>query len=400
MLNTKQLQTLRDLVSINPDNGDAGALCGKGYREIAEKLGESLGVPVTADSVRHYIRAWRRESALHLVPPQHGWPKGKKRNQARGRKPLPWAFMYRELLALTGWSVSQLHAELKSAGFDALPARRTLQEQIERSGTLEALPSVRRHGRVKLTDRYVVRIHQMALTRVPEKSYWVIMAAYEIVTGFLNVAVLDLTVPDDQPRPRGRPKVMDIDEPVGVVEHREGGDFVRLQLDRWRQFCTETTDRLGLPVGRFEYVSNFGLEPMLLKHQEASADLVSACKAGADVPSHPVSESVYKQFSSNLTSVIRRHNQRRQAVIDRLREEAVSRLKEVRDMGEPGIRYHRPLFGEAERYALIDYFRGLDGVKQLQIGRQAYRAEKAWITLHRQGEQVATSDVTPPPVET
>lgn len=400
MLNTKQLQILRDSLSINPDNRDAGALCGKGYREIADRLGEILGVPVTAGSVRHYIRAWRRESVLHLVPPQHGWPKGKKRNQVRGKKPLPWAFMYRELLALTGWSVSQLHAEFKSAGFDALPARRTLHEQIERSGTLEALPSVRRHGRVKLTDRYVVRIHQMALTRVPEKSYWVIMAAYEVVTGFLNVAVLDLNVADDQPRQRGRPKMMDIDEPVGVVDQTESGDFVRLQHDLWWQFCTETVERLGLPVGRFEYVSNIGLEPIQLKHQDACLSLVSACKAGVDVASHPVSEEVFKQFSSKLTSVIRRHNQRRQAVIDQLREEAVTRLKDARELDMKELIPKNPTFEAAERYALLKYYRGLDSVKQLQLGRLAYRPEKAWITLHRHGEQVATSRVAPPPVET
>lgn len=400
MLNTKQLQILRDSLSINPDNGDLGALCGKGYRKIAERLGEFLGVPVTADSVRHYIRAWRRESASLLVLPQHGWPKGKKRNQVRGRKPLPWTFLYRELLALTGWSVSQLHAELKSAGFGALPARRTLLEQIERSGTLEAHPSVRRYGRVKLTERYIVRIHQMVLTRVPEKSYWVVMAGYEVVTGFLNVAVLDLNVSDDQPRPRGRPKLMDIDVPVGVFDQKEGGDFVRLQQDLWWRFCTETVERLGLPVGRFEYVSNFGLEPMQLEHQDAPISLVSACKHGADVASHPVSEAVFKQFASRLTSIVRRHNQRRKAIIDEQREELVRRFKEARELGEPGIRLNKPPFEAAERYALLKYYRGLDNVKQLQLGRLAYRPEKGWISLHRHGEQVATSDVAPPPVET
>lgn len=400
MLNTKQLQILRDALSINPDNGDAGALCGKGYREIAEKLGESLGVPVTADSVRHYIRAWRRESPSLLVLPQHGWPKGKKRNQVRGRKPLPWAFLYRELLALTGCSVSQLHAELKGAGFEALPARRTLQEQIERSGTLEAHPSVQRYGRVKLTERYIVRIHQVALTRVPEKSYRVVMAAYEVVTGFLNVDVLDLTVLDDQPRKRGRPKPMDIDDPVGVVDQREGGDFVRLRQDRWWEFCTETVERLGLPVGRFGFVSNFGLEPMLLVHQDAPISLVSACKAGADVASHPVSEEVFKQIASGLTSVVRRHNQRQKSVIDEQREEMVRRFKEAREQGEPGIRLNKPPFEAAECYALLNYYRGHDRVKQLQLDRLAYRPKKGWITLQRHGEQAATSDVAPPPAET
>ena len=400
MLNTKQLQILRDSLSINRDNGDAGALCGKGYREVAERLGEFLGVPVTAGSVRHYIRTWLRESASLLVPPQHGWPKGVNRNQVRGRKPLPWAFLYRELLALTGWSVSQLHAELKSAGFDALPARRTLQEQIERSGTLEAHPSVRRYGQVKLTDRYIVRIHQMALTRVPEKSYWVVMAAYEVVTGFLNVAVLDLTVPADQPRPRGRPKMMDIDDPVGVVDQTESGDFVRLQHDLWRQFCTETFERLGLPVGRFEYVSNIGLEPMQLKHQDACLSLASACKAGADVASHPVSEAVFKQFASRLTSVVRRHNQKRKVVIDQLRQEVASRLKKAREKGVKGIVLNKPPFDVAERNALLDYYRGLDGVKQIQTGHLAYRTEKAWITLRRHGERVVPSDVAPLPAET
>lgn len=400
MLNTNQLQILRDSLSINPDNGDAGALCGKSYREIAEKLGESLGVPVTADSVRHYIRAWRRETASLLVLPQHGWPLGKKRNQVRGKKPLPWAFLYRELLALTGWSVSQLHAELKGAGFEALPARRTLQEQIERSGRLEAHPSVRRYGRVKLTERYVVRIHQTALTRVPEKSYWVVMAAYEVVTGFLNVAVLDLTVQDDQPRQRGRPKLMNIEDPVGVVDLKEGGDFVRLRQDRWWQFCTETIERLGLPVGRFEYASNLNLKPMLLKHQEATISLASACKAGADVASHPVSEEVFKQLASRLTSIVRRHNQKRKAVIDQQREVVVRRFNEAREKGEPGIRSNRPPFEEAERYALLKYYRGLDNVKQLQLKRLAYRPEKGWVSLLRHGEQVVTSDVAPPPAET
>lgn len=401
MLNTKQLQTLRDVLSINPDNGEAGALCGKGYREIADGLGEILGVPVTAGSVRHYIRAWRRESALLLGLPQHGWPKGKKRNQVRGRKPLPWAFLYRELLALTGWSVSQLHAELKRAGFEALPARRTLLEQIERSGALEAHPSVRRNGRVKLTERYIVRIHQMALTRIPEKSYWVVMAGYEVITGFLNVAVLDLNVSDDQPRSRGRPKLMDINDPVGVVVLREGGDFVRLQKDLWLRFGTETIERLGLPVGRFEYVSNFGLEPMDLEHQDAPVSLVSVCKDGADVASHQVSEAVFKQFASKLTSVVRRHNQNRKAVIDEHRDEVVRRFNEARERKRPGIIIlNKPSFEMAERYALLKYYRGLDGVKQLQLGRLAYRPEKCWISLRRHGEQVVTSDVAPPPPET
>lgn len=400
MLNTKQLQILRDSLSINPDNRDAGALCGKGYREIAERLGEILGVPVTVGSVRHYIRAWRRESASLLVLPQHGWPKGKKRNQVRGRKPLPWAFLYRELLALTGWSVSQLHAELKNAGFEALPARRTLLEQIERSGTLEAHPSVLRYGQVKLTDRYIMRIHQMTLTRVPEKSCWVVMAGYEVVTGFLNVAVLDLNVADDQPRQRGRPKLTDIDDPVGVVERREGGDFVRLRQDRWWGFCTETVERLGLPVGRFEFASNFGLEPMLLEYQDAPISLVSACKTGADVVSHPVSAEVFKQIASRLTSVVRRHNQRQKAVIDEQREEVLRRFKEAREQGEPGIRFNKPPFEAAERYALLKYYRGHDRVKQLQLDRLAYRPKKGWITLHRHGEQAVTSDMSPPLAET
>ena len=400
MLNSKQLQILRDLLSINPENGQAGELCGKSYREIAEGLGEHLGVQVTAGSVRHYTRAWQRESASHLVLPQHGWPKGKKRNQVRGRKPLSWAFLYRELLALTGWSVSQLHAELTSAGFEVLPARRTLQEQIERSGTLEAHPSVQRCGRVKLTERYIVRIHQMAFTRVPDKSYRVVMAAYEVVTGFLNVDVLDLAVLDDQPRQRGRPMLMDVDDPVGVVDHGDDGDFIRLQQDRWWDFCTETVERLGLPVGRFEFVSNFGLEPMLLVHQDAPIRLVSACKAGADVASHPVSEEVFKQIASRLTSVVRRHNQRRKAVIDEQREEVLRRFKEAREQGEPVIRLNKPPFEAAERYALLKYYRGQDRVKQLQLDRLAYRPEKGWINLRRHGEEAVASDIAPPPPET
>ena len=400
MLNTKQLQALRKLVSADPKTGEKGRLCGKGYREIAEEFGKDQGISVTEGSIRHYLRNWLRESGSHVVPPPHGWRKGKKRKQGRARKPLPWAFLYRELLALTGWPVSQLHAELKSAGFEALPARRTLLEQTGRSGTLEALPSMRHYGRVKLTDRFIVRIHQVALTRVPGKSYWIVMAAYEVVTGFLNVTILDLNVPDDQPRRRGRPKVMDVDEPVGVVDQKEGGDFVHLHQNLWWQFCAETIDRLGLPVGRFEYVSNLGLEPLQLEYQGAQISLASACKAGANVASHLLSEEVFKQLAAKLTSIVRRHNQKRKAVIDQQREEVVRRFNEAREKGEPGIRSNSPPFEEAERYALLKYYRGIDSVKQLQLKRLAYRPEKGRITLRRHDEQTTTSDVVPLPAET
>lgn len=142
------------------------------------------------------------------------------------------------------------------------------------------------------------------------------------------------------------------------------------------------------------------LTPTLLEHQDARCYLENACKAGAEMSSHLIPGDVFTKFVAGLTSSVRHHNDRRKDAIDQLRCKVVTRLKEAREGDKPGVIIGKPPFEAVERYALLDYYKGMDSIKQLEIGRLTCRPERAWVTIQRHGESVCGGGVQSRPGET
>lgn len=383
MLNSKQRDQLRD--GLTPPNG---AFLGKTYQAIALELTKRFGFEVSLHSVRHYVRSLCKQG-VKIETPLHGWPKGKKRPQSSGKKP-SWAFLYRELLLLTGLSGSKLHGELQAvlSEPDGFPSKRTFLEQLAKSAKIEGSRRASRRTRTKLAERCTVRLHQVALTYTETGDYWVLLAGYDQYTQFLNVAVFDIGGEMPNVRPPGRPKQAAKGEKKGIIHRTLSGDYVELSEGLWREFCLDTTKHLGLPVKRFEYAAEVGLTPTSWKHGKESVELVRADYFGGRIPSHCVTQAVFRTFKQHLEPLLHQHNQRRWADIRPLREKAIALLQEAR-AARPGLILLNPPFEEGERRQLLNFYDGENAPIQYQLRKIACRSKKICVDLDIQADDAA-----------
>ncbi len=326
------LNLLRQGLTPDPIDPDCGWLCGQTNSQMAETLSKRLEKGITARMVRYSIAQLKQgdKAANKLQLLARGWRKGRKRNQKHAEKYHPWAFIYGELLALTGLTARTLHAELESIQSDglAIPARSTFFEHLKKYSKVKAKSASAQPRRPMLTELCTLRLHQMSFVIDPGKNYWLLLGAYETHTKFLNMAILDVLIDTPEEKKRGRPKHM----PTGVLEvsihHRNDGDCVELSEDMWWGFCVAAINKLGLPVNRIELVADFGLQLKEVGTIKFSSVYIDGENKLACYPKPDIKLDELRKL---LARFLDRHNSKSIPIIETLRSRVGDALKLARE---------------------------------------------------------------------
>lgn len=353
-----------------------GYLIGLSHSNIAEAFSEKFQKPLTVGAVRRYLKRLRERGAP-ISKPVRGRPSGT----------TTWSNstvrLCAELLFLTGWSATALHEKL--SGFiptSALPGKRNFQSRLKEASVKRLKRSRSSEAKRTLVELCTVRLHQIAMC-FPNGTYRVVQLAFERHTEFIHAALYELTTEVDlgESPPAQPHKIQAQVSQEGPLER------VVLDTELWEGFYKETTNKLGLPVTRFEYVADFGLAPLSWSHGDVDVQLEEAGKELSESQCFDASGPLWTEVLGNLASSLLDYNEGYSSGVGTLRERTRQGLKEARR--KQGIRLLKPPFEERERYQLEDYYKGMEKPIQLQL-RPISKPKKIYASRRTAGGSQAT----------
>lgn len=309
MLNSKQLRWLREGFTPASRETGKGRLSDMTSIEIADALEHTFGVKVTRRQIRHYVDALFTNSADL-----------KRRTPGRPQKisianaiAAAWGH---ELLQLTRRSASQIYAQSRCATNQAWPpvAKSTFHELLRATGEIPRKSSV--SNPCDVMHRCHLRLHQIVLTKEPDRRYWVILAGYEQATGFVNVALYDLRVESTDSGPdttsAARPKQLPGGQPTAWVVMRSDVRRVQLPIFALTDFVNDCRYRIGLPIQHVSVSSAVISDNKCAEHAREAllATTVEVFTVvGSSMPAHLFSTSLTQTaIKQRLTEYINRYN--------------------------------------------------------------------------------------------
>lgn len=370
-MDTKQIIRLKKGL-IEP----TGDLLKLSHLDIARKLSDECKSLVTIGAVRYNIRLLR-ERGEPITTPARGRPTGRTHRDTSAVQ------LCSELLALTGWSAAALHEQLSGlVPALGLPSKRTFQSWLKEASVKKSKRSRPSEARRTLVELCTVRLHQIAI-RFPNDTYRVVQLAFERHTEFVHAAIYELETGKGTCQ-RPLPKSQRIRAQIC-----QEGPLKRVVLDPelWQGFYKETTNKLGLPVTRFEYFADFGLAPLSWSHGDLEVQLEEAGKELGESQCFDATGPLWTKVLGSLASILLDYNEACSSGVGALRERTRRGLKEARR--KQGIFFLKPPFAERERYQLKDYYKGVDKPIQLQL-RAISKPKKIYASRRTAGGSQAT----------
>lgn len=271
--------------------GGTGKLRGKSYADIARLFEEELKQPVSPRSVRHYVKMLERQYA-DIQGPSRGRPTA----SVAAPNILDW--WSSEFLRLTGMSASRLYRHMNTIA--GLPvSKATFHNHLKRIS--QQAPIIDRPSKAALSHRCRLRVHMVVVEVERAKNYWVVLAGYEQITGFLNLKLFDVYAEHadhaSRPKSKGRPKKMPEGPAQATIYLHDGPeDRVKLSDQLLQDFYDDTLKRLDLPLNRLWFSSAI----------EADSDVLQALRAEAPAlqierESTPLQTRVHRMPATSLT---------------------------------------------------------------------------------------------------
>lgn len=291
MLRGKAIDKLKKGLLPEGVAGDTGKLRGKSYADIARLFEEELKQPVSPRSVRHYVKMLERQ-----YPDIQGPVRG--RPAASVAAPDIFDWWSSEFLRLTGMSASRLYRQMNTIA--GLPvSKATFHNHLKRISQEPLV--IDQPSKAALSHRCRLRVHMLVLEVERAKNYWVVLAGYEQITGFLNLKLFDVYVQHgdhaSRPKPKGRPKKMPEGPAQATIYLHDGHeDRVKLSNQLLQDFYDDTLKRLGLPLHRLWFSSGIEVDSDALQALRSEAPALQIERDSA-----PLQTRVYRMPATALT---------------------------------------------------------------------------------------------------
>lgn len=284
-LNSKEFAYLKAGLLPQGKGGGTGLLVGMTMAKIAQEFTARRALQgdtrtVGPRTINYYVGQIRKAGGSPNTRPR-----------SAGRPPLDTpastkldlnVSLWREMLRLTGLKPIKLYDVLSEVFPGTLPSRSVFYANLNApkwQGSEDGFsrpPS--RSTVIDWLDRYCLRINAVILEGPNTQSYWVVLAGYESITGYLDLSILEVWLTDTPPvtnklgRPRKPPE-----GPAKIFIQRQGGKLTfQLSSEILTAFFERMQRKLGLPIRRVEVNQS-----ILSQEQAPSAQDVTTQEASA-----------------------------------------------------------------------------------------------------------------------
>lgn len=346
-LNSKELNCLKaGLLSIEADQG-TGIFVGITMARIAEEMTARRALagdlrPIGQRTINYYVSQIRKAGGAPQTRPRKlGRPKA---DTPKIRTQQLSASLWREMVRLTGVKPKKLFEVLSAVLPHTLPSQSVFYAKLSSptwQGSVDGFsPPSRRSTVIDWLNRYCIRINAFIIEDQNTHSYWVVLAGFEMATGYLDISVLEVCLPDARPKikQRGRPRKPP-SGPAKVFIQRDG-DMLTFQLAPTvlADFSGRMLRALGLPIRRVEINQHLLSVNMTASVTNAATEHATALSEVTSFYAYGVTPKQYLPYRVKGLS------------LDELR----------RTLGKFSQRYYARFVAQqinAERHSLLEHFK-------------------------------------------